>query len=310
MFEAMRRAKHFLPSSGVAPVAGAVGPDLPRLREVDDVLLPVAGPGYVLLSRRERGADGVHARHDALSVVVDLREDGQTDAGHDAHVDDDVRRVGELHADLRHGRADWSHAERQHVHGPPAHGAVEQLLELASHQEGVFPVVGGAGRLLRVRADEGAVFHPRHVAGVGSGVVTARPQFLVELDEAAALDHLAQSASYSSWEPSTQWTAAGCVSRAIFSTHLRRWAFVLSGTVGALLSWKGLMPFAFPSPIASQSLGKTAVPGRGRRDRRLVTAASSPATTFAPLAAGPTPARIRDRGAAAPPDTPAPRPPP
>ena len=33
-------------------------------------------------------------------------EDGQADAGHDAHIHDDVGRVGELDADLRHGRAD------------------------------------------------------------------------------------------------------------------------------------------------------------------------------------------------------------
>ena len=48
-----------------------------------------------------------------------------------------------------------------------------------------------------------------------------------------ALDHLAQSASYSSCEPSTQWMAAGCVSRAIFSTHLSRWLFLLSGIAGS-----------------------------------------------------------------------------
>ena len=172
-------------------------------------------------------------------------------------------------------------------------------LSLRRIWKGSSQLLVGPAASLRERADEGAVFDPRDVARVGAGVVTARPEFLVELDEAAALDHLAQSASYSSCEPSTQWMAAGCVSRAIFSTHLRRWAFLLRGTAGALLSWKGLMPFAFPSPIASQSLGNPAVPGRGRRDRRPFTAANSPATTCAPSAAGPTPARRRDRGAAA-----------
>ena len=83
----------------------------------------VAGPGNVLLAGRERRADGVHAGDDALLVLVDLGEDGRADAGHDAHVDDDVGGVGELHADLRHGRADGAHAEGQHVHGAAAHGA-------------------------------------------------------------------------------------------------------------------------------------------------------------------------------------------
>ena len=154
----------------VAAVAGAVGPDLARLREVDDVLLLVARPGHVALAGRERGADGVHARHDAFLALVDLGEDGQADTGHDAHVDDDIRRVGELHADLRHRRADRPHAERQHVHGPPAHRAAEQLLEPPPHLVGVFPVVGGARRLLRERADEGAVLDPRDVARVGARV--------------------------------------------------------------------------------------------------------------------------------------------
>ena len=87
------------------------------------------GQGTSLLSRRERRADRVHARHDALEVVVDHVEDRPPDAGHDPHVDDDVRRVGELHADLRHGRADRTHAEGEDVHRPAAHAAVEQPLQ-------------------------------------------------------------------------------------------------------------------------------------------------------------------------------------
>ena len=61
----------------IAAVAGAVGPDLAGLGEVDDVLLVVAGPGDVLLAGRERRADGVHAGDDALLVLVDLGEDRQ-----------------------------------------------------------------------------------------------------------------------------------------------------------------------------------------------------------------------------------------
>ena len=75
----------------VAAVAGAVRPDLARLREMDDVLLRVARPGHVLLPRRERRADAVHARHHALDVLVDLAQHRQADARHDPHADDDVR---------------------------------------------------------------------------------------------------------------------------------------------------------------------------------------------------------------------------
>ena len=125
-----------------------------------------------------------------LIVLVDLGEDGRADAGHDAHVDDDVGRVGELDADLRHGRADRAHAEGQDVHGAAAHAAAEELLELLAHHEGVFPVVGGAGVVFGERADEGAVFDAGDVVGRGAGVEAAGPELLVEPDEGAGFDQL------------------------------------------------------------------------------------------------------------------------
>jgi len=65
-----------LAQQGVASVAGAVGPDLARLRIVDDVLEVVTRPGDVLLAGLERRADGVHAGNDAMGPLVDLGEDG------------------------------------------------------------------------------------------------------------------------------------------------------------------------------------------------------------------------------------------
>ena len=87
-------------------------------------------------------------------------------------------------------RADRPHAERQHVHRPPAHRAAEQLLQLLAHLEGILPVVGRTGVVLRKRADERPVLDARDVARVRARVVTARPQLLVQLDEGAALHHL------------------------------------------------------------------------------------------------------------------------
>lgn len=174
----------------VAAVAAAVAPDLAGLGEVDDVLGVVAGPGDVLLAGGEGRADGVHAGDDALFVFVDLSEDGGSDAGHDAHVDDGVGRVGELDADLRHGRADGSHAVGQDVHGAAAHAAAEELLELLPHDEGVFPVVGGAGGVFGEGADEGPVFDAGYVVGRGAGEEAAGPELFVELGEGAGLNEL------------------------------------------------------------------------------------------------------------------------
>ena len=56
--------------------------------------------------------------------------------------------------------------------------------------ERIYPVVRRTGAVLRQRADERAVFHARDIARVGTRVVTARPQILVQLDEGAAGDHL------------------------------------------------------------------------------------------------------------------------
>src|SRR6266851_4471932 len=53
------QGKALLAEEGVAAVARAVAPDLAGLGEVDDVLLVVAGPGNILLSRRQRRTDRV-----------------------------------------------------------------------------------------------------------------------------------------------------------------------------------------------------------------------------------------------------------
>ncbi len=115
---------------------------------------------------------------------------GGPDARHDPHVDDDVGRVGQLHADLRHRRADRAHAERQHVHRAARHAAAEEFLQLAAHLVGVHPVVGRPGVVLRERADERALLDAGHVAGVRSGVVAAGPEIVVQFRERARGDHL------------------------------------------------------------------------------------------------------------------------
>ena len=109
---------------------------------MDDVLLVVARPWNILLTRRERCAHRVQAGDHVFFALVDLGKDRSADAGHDAHVDHDVGRVGKLDADLRHGGSDGAHREGEHVHGAAAHGATKKLLELPAHDERIFPVVG------------------------------------------------------------------------------------------------------------------------------------------------------------------------
>ena len=68
-------------------------------------LLLVTRPGDVLFSGGKRFAHAMYARDHALLARIDLMEDAQANARHDPHIDHDVRRVRQFHADLRHRRA-------------------------------------------------------------------------------------------------------------------------------------------------------------------------------------------------------------
>ncbi|CVN70124.1 Uncharacterised protein [Streptococcus pneumoniae] len=156
-----------LAEQGVAAVAGAEGPDGALLGEVHDPLGLVARPRHVLLARLQRGAHGVHGRHVEGLLAGHLVQHVLADAGHDAHRQDHVGGVGDLHAVLRVLGVEVAHHERDHVHGAAAHGAGERVVEDPVHLRRVHPVVGEAGVLLLLGADEGAVLHTGDVGGIG-----------------------------------------------------------------------------------------------------------------------------------------------
>ena len=108
-------------------------PDRALLGEVDDVLvLRVARPGDVLLARPS--GTPTECRHGTNSPSSpSTSSTALAHAGHDPHVDDDVGGVGDLHADLRDGRADRAHAERHDVHRPARACTREQPGEGALH---------------------------------------------------------------------------------------------------------------------------------------------------------------------------------
>ena len=129
----------------VATVAGAVRPDLTRLREVHDVLvLSVARPRDVLVAVGERHADRMQARHE-LAVLAEAVERRLAHPGHDPHRAGHVRRVGQLHTDVGDRGPERTHAERNDVHRPAPHRALEQPRERNPHFLRVTPVVGWPG---------------------------------------------------------------------------------------------------------------------------------------------------------------------
>ncbi len=190
--DAQREA--LLAQQGIAAVARTVGPDLARLGEMDDVLGGrVAGPLHVGLARLQRRTDRVQAGHER-PIRADDVIDGLAHAGHGAHIDHHIGGVGDLDADVRDGRAERPHAERDDIHGPATHGALEQAGERFLHLGRRFPVVGRAGVLLPVGADVGAVLDAGNVGGIGAGEVGIWALGRIELDEGAGLDHLCAKA--------------------------------------------------------------------------------------------------------------------
>ena len=183
--DAQREA--LLAEQGVAAVATAVAPDRALLGEVHDVLdVGVARPRHVLVAGGERCADGVHARHER-PVRAEHLDGVATHPGHDLHVHGDVGRVGDLHAELGDLRAERTHAERDHVHRPAGHAAVEQPVQDPLHLRRVHPVVRRAGVIPGLGADERAVLDPRDVARIGAGEEAVRSPLLVQLGEGARL---------------------------------------------------------------------------------------------------------------------------
>ena len=187
------------------------------------------GQGTSACARLQRHADAVHARHDALGIAVDLLEHRQADARHDPHARDDVGRVGELDANLRHRRPDVAHAVGQHVHRAPAMQPLKRPRSVLRISNGIDPVVGRPGGVLRQRADERPLLDASHVARIRPRVEAPGPQLLVEPDERAAPTIRRTARRIPPADPSTQCMAAGCVRCRIFPTQRSRWGFVDTG---------------------------------------------------------------------------------
>ena len=164
-----------LAEEGVAAVAGAEAPDGVVFGEVTDVAA--------------LGIDVAGAVQAAIEVVgvAERVQRCLPHASHDPHVEDHVDAVGDLDAHLGQRRADRPHDVRDDVHGPALHRAQEQLGQLPVGLLGSHPVVGRAGGVLRLGADEGEVLDPRDVVGIGPVQVAAGSLLGVERDEHAGV---------------------------------------------------------------------------------------------------------------------------
>src|SRR5579859_783953 len=89
-------------------------------------------------------------------------------AGHDAHIGDDVRTVGDFHAAFADGGIHRAHDVGHNVHGATAHGAVQERADLVLGGAGIHPIVGGAGVVFIGSADKGEVLGAGYVVGTAT----------------------------------------------------------------------------------------------------------------------------------------------
>ncbi len=135
---------------------------------MDDVLaldISLARPRHVLMTRCQRCTDRVYAG-DEETILAQHVQHRAAHAGHDAHIDHNIRAVGDFNADLGDGRTQRTHAERNNVHSATAHATVEQAVQRGAHFRWRCPVVGRASIFLVDRANKSAVFNPADVGGV------------------------------------------------------------------------------------------------------------------------------------------------
>src|SRR5207249_11931734 len=98
----------------------------------DVLMFGVARPGRILFV----GTDGSTHRMQSLykiAVGTELLENFRSDASHDVHARDDIRRIAYFNTHLGAGTTEGTHTVRTDVHRPASHGTGEDSCQPASH---------------------------------------------------------------------------------------------------------------------------------------------------------------------------------
>ena len=139
----------------------------------------VARPGRVLLVGTDGSTDRMQSLY-KIAVGTELLENFRSDASHDVHVCDDIRRIAYFNTHLGDGRTEGTHTVRNDVHRTASHGTGEKFCEPAPHSRRFFPVVVGAGFVLGFGTDKSTIFDTCNVNGRGTDVNTIRTPFRIE----------------------------------------------------------------------------------------------------------------------------------
>ena len=109
--------------------------------------------------------------------------------GHDAHVGDYIRRIGEFNTDMRDIGTNRAHAERNNIHGTAFHAAGEQAVQGFAHFFRIHPVVGRTGVFLFLCADISAVFDTGNIFRYGTDVITVGTFAVIQAFGGSAFHH-------------------------------------------------------------------------------------------------------------------------
>ena len=167
---------------------------------------------------RAPGASGT--RMDARNERTLFAEHGVhagTHARHHPHVGDDIRAVGDLHADLRDGTSERTHRKRHDVQRASAHAALEEAAQRAAHLRWLDPVVRRPRILFALAADERAILDARDIRRIGAGKEAVRPLDRIQAMQRAGRDHAL--ACRRVFLVAAVTTVSGVVSEAICATH-------------------------------------------------------------------------------------------
>ena len=190
MTEAMRRAKHFLPSRALPPypdpydqisrVSGKCTMYLlSALQGQGTSACPLASGAPTEWTQGTNSPSLAQHLERALPMRVMIRMLTATYGG-----------VGQLDADVGDGRSEGAHGERHDVHGAPPHAALKEPPQRGLHLGRISPVVGRAGVLVARGTDEGPILDPGHVCGIGPGQIAVWALGVGEALECAGLDQL------------------------------------------------------------------------------------------------------------------------
>ena len=153
----------------VSAVAGVYRDNGIVLREVHDISLLSVNVAFAVEALNPIGA--------VAQGIPNLL----SHSGHDGHVQHNVNRIGELHADFGQRRTYRTHGIRNDIHSAALVAAAGNVIQHFISLFRIHPVVGGARILFLFGADHGAVLYTGHVVNSGAVQIAARQLLLIQL---------------------------------------------------------------------------------------------------------------------------------